>query len=55
MSQKRELEKLTGLDNLFGDEEEQSLSDSTLPLSQIILPPSQPRRYFDPVDRKSVV
>lgn len=48
MSQKRELEKLTGLDNLFGDEEEQTLSDSTLPLSQIILPPSQPRRYFDP-------
>lgn len=54
MSQKRELEKLTGLDNLFGDEEEQSLSDSTLPLSQIILPPSQPRRYFDPVKLKSL-
>lgn len=54
MSQKRKLEKLTGLDNLFGDEEEQSLSDSTLPLSQIILPPSQPRRYFDPVKLKSL-
>ena len=54
MTQKRELEKLTGLDNLFGDEEEQSLSDSTLPLSQIILPPSQPRRYFDPAKLKSL-
>lgn len=54
MSQKRELEKLTGLDNLFGDEEEQSLSDSTLPLSQIILPPSQPRRYFDPAKLNSL-
>jgi len=54
MSQKRELEKLTGLDNLFGDEEEQSSSDYTLPLSQIILPPSQPRRYFDPVKLKSL-
>jgi ParB family chromosome partitioning protein len=54
MTQKRELEKLTGLDNLFGDEEEQSLSDSTLPLSQIILPHSQPRRYFDPAKLKSL-
>ncbi|BAU04538.1 MULTISPECIES: ParB/RepB/Spo0J family partition protein [Nostocales] len=54
MSQKRELEKLTGLDNLFGDEVEQSLSNSTLPLSQIILPPSQPRRYFDPEKLKSL-
>ncbi|BAY63515.1 chromosome partitioning protein, ParB family (plasmid) [Nostoc linckia NIES-25] len=54
MSQRRELEKLTGLDNLFGDDEEKSLSDSTLPLSQIILPPSQPRRYFDPVKLKSL-
>jgi len=53
MSQKRELEKLTGLDNLFGDEEK-ALSNSTLPLSQIILPPSQPRRYFDPVKLKSL-
>ncbi|BAY35491.1 chromosome partitioning protein, ParB family (plasmid) [Nostoc carneum NIES-2107] len=54
MNQRRELEKLTGLDNLFGDEEEKSLSDSTLPLYQIILPPSQPRRYFDPVKLKSL-
>jgi hypothetical protein len=54
MSQRRELEKLTGLDNLFGDDEEKSLSDSTLPLSQIILPPSQPRRYFDPIKLKSL-
>ncbi len=54
MSQRRELEKLTGLDNLFGDEEEKSLSESTLPLSQIILPPSQPRRYFDPIKLKSL-
>lgn len=54
MSQRRELEKLTGLDNLFGDDEEKSLSDSTLPLSQIILPPSQPRRYFDPLKLKSL-
>jgi ParB family chromosome partitioning protein len=54
MSQKRELKKLTGLDNLFGEEVEQTLSDSTLPLFQIILPPSQPRRYFDPVKLKSL-
>jgi len=53
MSQRRELEKLTGLDNLFGDEEK-ALSNSTLPLSQIILPPSQPRRYFDPIKLKSL-
>ncbi|KOP24361.1 chromosome partitioning protein ParB [Hapalosiphon sp. MRB220] len=54
MSQRRELEKLTGLDNLFGDEAEQSLSDSSLLLSHIILPPSQPRRYFDPEKLKSL-
>jgi ParB family chromosome partitioning protein len=54
MSQKRELKKLTGLDNLFGEEVEQTLSDSTLPLFQIIFPPSQPRRYFDPVKLKSL-
>ncbi|OUL29654.1 chromosome partitioning protein ParB [Nostoc sp. RF31YmG] len=54
MSQRRELEKLTGLDNLFGDEEEKSLSNSTLPLSQIILPSSQPRRYFNPIKLKSL-
>jgi ParB family chromosome partitioning protein len=46
--------RYTGLDNLFGDEAEQSLSNSTLLLSQIILPPSQPRRYFDPVKLKSL-
>ncbi|MCC5668536.1 ParB/RepB/Spo0J family partition protein [Nostoc sp. CHAB 5784] len=54
MSQKRELEKLTGLDNLFGDEEEQLLSETTLPISAIILPPSQPRRYFDPKKLQSL-
>ncbi|MEA5567456.1 ParB/RepB/Spo0J family partition protein [Anabaena sp. UHCC 0399] len=54
MSQRRELEKLTGLDNLFGNDEEKSLSDSTLPLSKIIFPPSQPRRYFDPIKLKSL-
>lgn len=54
MSQKRELEKLTGLDNLFGDPEDKYSSNSTLPLSKIILPPSQPRRYFDPIKLKSL-
>ncbi|TFI55032.1 ParB/RepB/Spo0J family partition protein [Mastigocladus laminosus UU774] len=54
MSQKRELEKLTGLDNLFGSSEEEFSSDSTLSISAIILPPSQPRRYFDPKKLQSL-
>ncbi len=54
MSQKRELEKLTGLDNLFGSEEDPPSSDTTLPISAIILPPSQPRRYFDPKKLQSL-
>ncbi|MEI2578009.1 MULTISPECIES: ParB/RepB/Spo0J family partition protein [unclassified Scytonema] len=56
MSQKRELEKLTGLDNLFGLEEEQPSSDfkSTLPIAEITLPSSQPRRYFDPLKLQSL-
>ncbi|RAM49850.1 MAG: chromosome partitioning protein ParB [Hapalosiphonaceae cyanobacterium JJU2] len=54
MSQKRELEKLTGLDNLFGSSEEELSSDSTLPISAIIFPPTQPRRYFDPKKLQSL-
>jgi ParB family chromosome partitioning protein len=56
MSQKRELEKLTGLDNLFGSQEDDSSSDlkSTLPITKIILPSSQPRRYFDPLKLQSL-
>ena len=32
---------------LFAEEEESSIPH-TLPLDQITLPPTQPRRYFDP-------
>lgn len=56
MSQKRELEKLTGLNNLFGDEDEQPSSDfqSTLLIAKITLTSTQPRRYFDPLKLQSL-
>jgi ParB family chromosome partitioning protein len=38
---------MSGLDDLFGQNEENPTSTSTLPIEQMILPPSQPRRYFD--------
>jgi ParB family transcriptional regulator, chromosome partitioning protein len=43
---KRTIERMSGLDDLFGNEENIKPT-STLPIVQIILPPSQPRRYFD--------
>jgi ParB family chromosome partitioning protein len=39
---------------LFAEEEELSVP-STLPLDQITLPPTQPRRYFDPQAMQSLV
>jgi ParB family chromosome partitioning protein len=39
---------------LFADEEESSVPH-TLPLDQITLPPTQPRRYFDPQAMQSLV
>jgi ParB family transcriptional regulator, chromosome partitioning protein len=38
---------MSGLDDLFGQNEEKATPTSTLPIEQIILPPCQPRRYFD--------
>lgn len=44
---KRTLDRLSGLDGLFGNDEDATTQASMLPVSQIILPKSQPRRYFD--------
>ncbi|MEA5606264.1 ParB/RepB/Spo0J family partition protein [Nostoc sp. UHCC 0252] len=43
----RTLDRLSGLDGLFGNDEDATTQASMLPVSQIILPKSQPRRYFD--------
>jgi ParB family transcriptional regulator, chromosome partitioning protein len=43
----RTIERMSGLDDLFGETSENLAQGSTLPISQIVLPPSQPRRYFD--------
>lgn len=43
----RTLDRLSGLDGLFGNDESATTQASMLPVSQIILPKSQPRRYFD--------
>jgi ParB family chromosome partitioning protein len=43
----RTLDRLSGLDGLFGKDEDATIPASSLPISQIILPKSQPRRYFD--------
>jgi ParB family chromosome partitioning protein len=43
----RTLDRLSGLDGLFGNDEDATTQASMLPISQIILPKSQPRRYFD--------
>nr|ADO19209.1 ParB family protein [Nostoc flagelliforme str. Sunitezuoqi] len=43
----RTLDRLSGLDGLFGNDESATTQASMLPISQIILPKSQPRRYFD--------
>ncbi len=44
---KNTLEKMSGLDDLFGEKEQENIPVSTLPIEQINLPKSQPRRYFD--------
>lgn len=44
---KNTLERMSGLDDLFGENEQQNTPVSTLPIEQINLPKSQPRRYFD--------
>jgi ParB family chromosome partitioning protein len=45
---KKTLEKMSGLDDLFGQENDKgTLPISTLLIEQINLPKSQPRRYFD--------
>jgi ParB family transcriptional regulator, chromosome partitioning protein len=43
----RTLEKMSGLDDLFGETEANLTPQATLPIEQIVLPESQPRRYFD--------
>ncbi|MBD2248020.1 ParB/RepB/Spo0J family partition protein [Nostoc sp. FACHB-888] len=43
----RTLDRLSGLDGLFGNDEDATTQASMFPISQIILPKSQPRRYFD--------
>ncbi|KYC34520.1 chromosome partitioning protein ParB [Scytonema hofmannii PCC 7110] len=43
----RTLEKMSGLDDLFGEPEANLTPQATLPIEQIVLPESQPRRYFD--------
>lgn len=44
---KNTLERMSGLDDLFGKEEQDNTPITTLPIEQINLPKSQPRRYFD--------
>ncbi len=42
------------LDVLFGEEESQT-APQTVPLDSITLPPSQPRRYFDPAKMEQLI
>ncbi|MUG91693.1 ParB/RepB/Spo0J family partition protein [Scytonema sp. UIC 10036] len=43
----RTIERMSGLDDLFGQTEANPTPQATLPIEQIVLPESQPRRYFD--------
>jgi ParB family chromosome partitioning protein len=50
----RTLERMSGLDDLFGETSANLTPTSTLPIEQIVLSPSQPRRYFDPEKLESL-
>ncbi|BDA75882.1 ParB family protein (plasmid) [Calothrix sp. PCC 7716] len=44
---KRPLETMSNLDSLFGGDLEEAIPSSSIPLTNIVRPASQPRRYFD--------
>lgn len=58
MSQRRRKSqpyKIQGVNALLGDSSEAASSIQTIPLKQITLPQSQPRRYFDPSSMEELI